>query len=257
MQKTLMDVLKDFPYLGRFVLIGVDLTDTFNFIACGIQGRSPPSRERYYEESTDRKTLSVKPLAYDKMVREFQGGNLSANPELLLYNVIKAHLTGVAVSNGKQTDSIADLIQPGQKPKSILERGLSNWSYESDPPNNTPRVNGVVNDNQACLAILKKDKDGSRLPLYFNVPMTRGRGMLLPTYTGVNMNPLPSFQGEPLELELTATTPTEMVLMLYGALVPQSGDDLRVAVGAMFQNRMDFSTMLYSKSRYEKPVEVK
>jgi hypothetical protein len=73
---------------------------------------------------------------------------------------------------------------------------------------------------------------------------------MVSTYTGVNTNPLPSFMGEPVALELPFENAREAAEALYEALGPAAGaDDFRVAAAAAFMEP-DGSVGLYVKNRH-------
>jgi hypothetical protein len=73
---------------------------------------------------------------------------------------------------------------------------------------------------------------------------------MVSTRTGVNTNPLPSFAGEPVELELPFATAREAAESLYDALAPAAGaDDFRVAAAAAFTSP-DGTVSPYVKNRH-------
>jgi hypothetical protein len=107
-------------------------------------------------------------------------------------------------------------------------------SYEPDRPNFTPRISGCVM-NGAALSIVRRAQDGSALRRYFQVPLVPGKGKLMATYSGENCEPLPSFPGEPLDVELPGKTAQEVAQAVYQAMAPEgSQSDLRVGTAVVF-----------------------
>ena len=109
----------------------------------------------------------------------------------------------LVVTNGDQTDTIRDGLLEG---KSYIE-ALRTRCYEPDGPNYTPRISGVVEKNGAfCLSILKSaDGDPSCNHRYFyeyDAPLA-GEGRFIHTYQE-NLDPLPSFEGEPRRVAISA-----------------------------------------------------
>ncbi len=74
--------------------------------------------------------------------------------------------------------------------------------YEPDDPNFTPRISAVLReDGSFCLSILKRI-DGRCLREFFEYEgCDEGKGYFLSTYQGPG-SPLPSFQGEPLPIDM-------------------------------------------------------
>ena len=78
--------------------------------------------------------------------------------------------------------------------------------YEPDDPNFTPRISAVLHeDGSFCLSILKRI-DGRCLREFFAYEgCDEGKGYFLSTYQGPG-SPLPSFQGEPLPIDMPEPT---------------------------------------------------
>ena len=107
------------------------------------------------------------------------------------------------VTNGDQTDTVRDGILEGK----VFAQTLRVRCFEPDPPNYTPRISGLLHKNGAfALSILKSaDGDPSCNHRYFfgyDNPLP-GEGRFIHTYQE-NLNPLPSFEGEPRRVALTA-----------------------------------------------------
>ena len=75
--------------------------------------------------------------------------------------------------------------------------------FEPDAPNFTPRISAIVNaDGSFELSILKHQANGRCLREFFAYEAAdEGVGYFISTYDG-DGNPLPTFSGEPREVEL-------------------------------------------------------
>jgi hypothetical protein len=62
---------------------------------------------------------------------------------------------------------------------------------------------------------------------------------MISTYSGENVNPLPSFQGEPLDLRLGEVTAGKTAEAVYQAMAPANPeDDFRVATVCVFLHEL-------------------
>ena len=181
---NLNDILTSHPYPGRGIVLGRSADNSKAVIAYFIMGRSENSRNRIFETTED----SIRTKAFDesKMV----------DPSLIIYHPVRKVGTTTVVTNGDQTDTVADFLREG---KSYIE-ALRTRCYEPDPDNYTPRISGVVlEDGAYCLSILKS-ADGNpncnhRFFYEYDAPIA-GTGHFIHTYQE-NLDPLPSFEGEP------------------------------------------------------------
>lgn len=60
---------------------------------------------------------------------------------------------------------------------------------------------------------------------------------MISTYSGENVNPLPSFRGEPLDVRLRGVTAEQTAEAVYAALAPPASEperDFRVSVVCVF-----------------------
>jgi len=227
-------------YPGRVIVIGTDPGGA-DVVLYAITGRSPSSQARKLLISDDRKHITVTPTD-EKTLK-------SGNPDLLIYHSIIID-RGIAVSNGKQTADIAPQFKAGAAPVALLSRALSGWSFEPDEPNFTPRISGCV-FNEAAFSIIKRDENSSILRSYYELPRVPGKGKLIATYTGANVDPLPSFTGEPLDVDILSNTAENAASALYDALAPASGKtDYRVAAVAVHRSR-DGIISISIKNRHE------
>ena len=222
-----LELLSRMEYPGRVIIIGrSQKVDTVVMYA--ITGRSPSSQARRLIIDESNKTIFVKPTDEETLK--------TGQPELLVYSSV-IYNKGLVVSNGKQTDSVREALDLQKRPADILLKGLETWDYEPDEPNYTPRISGCVTDKGAALSVIKRAEDGSVLKYFFDVPLIAGKGKLIATYTGDNEKPLPSFYGEPLDVDLSFGSAEECVEAMYAALAPEvEQPDYRVSCACVFVN---------------------
>jgi len=222
--------LSKMTYPGRLIAIGRDPSGLRNVVVYAISGRSPSSQARKLVPKS--KAVWTEPTDPDILKR--------GKPELLVYPAILMG-RGIAVSNGRQTPDIDGTS--GQSPVRVLDEGLRSWSFEPDAPIFTPRISGcVLPSNRTALSIIRRDPDGASLRLFFEFPLVPGQGKLISTYPGDISNPLPSFKGEPLDVEVNEDSPAETAEAVYNALKPREGEpDLRVAVACVFARAADMA----------------
>ncbi len=181
---NLNDILTSHPYPGRGIVLGRSADNSKAVIAYFIMGRSENSRNRIFELTED----GIRTKAFDesKMV----------DPSLIIYHPVRVVEGDTVVTNGDQTDTVANFMHEG---KSYIE-ALRTRCYEPDPDNYTPRISGVVTREGAyCLSILKS-ADGNpncnhRFFYEYDAPIA-GTGHFIHTYQE-NLDPLPSLEGEP------------------------------------------------------------
>ena len=176
--------LSENSYPGRGILLGRSADNTKAVIAYFIMGRSENSRNRIFETTED----GIRTKAFDesKMV----------DPSLIIYHPVRVVEGTTIVTNGDQTDTVADAFRNGTG----WVRALRTREFEPDGPNYTPRISGMVRpDGSYRLSILKSaDGDPSCCQRFFfeyDAPIA-GQGHFISTYE-TDGNPLPSFQGAP------------------------------------------------------------
>ena len=187
--------LREHSYPGRGILLGRSADNKHAVIAYFIKGRSANSRNRVFT-----------PVAEDNgIMTEASDPPKIADPSLIIYHPVRyVEKTGdTVVTNGDQTDTVRDGILEGK----VFAQTLRVRCFEPDPPNYTPRISGLVHQNGAfALSILKSaDGDPSCNHRYFfgyDNPLP-GEGRFIHTYQE-NLSPLPSFEGEPRRVALTA-----------------------------------------------------
>ena len=232
-----LDSLSRMEYPGRVVIIGT-LVDGGSVVAYAVTGRSPSSQARKFVVSDDG-NVYTRPTDETTLAK--------GNPALLVYPALMFYDASVVVSNGAQTRLVfEELIRNTDRFASPVEllvkafrtpqfvAGIDITRYEPDDPNFTPRISGCLTPTGAALAITKRGGQTEPLKSFHDVPLSvSGRGKLISTYAGESGDPLPSFVGEPLDVEIDAETVDGFAENLYVALGPKDGEpDYRVAVVA-------------------------
>ena len=220
---NLTQILEKHSYPGRGIMLGRSADNKFAVIAYFIMGRSENSRNRVFEETED----GIRTKAFDE--------SKMTDPSLIIYHPVRAMADGTTiVTNGDQTDTIRDGLLEG---KSYIE-ALRTRCFEPDPPNYTPRISGVMcKDGSYALSILKS-ADGNpdcnhRFFYEYDTPLA-GIGHFIHTYQE-NANPLPSFEGEPRRVAVTAPDAETLASDLWLAL----NDDNKVS---LFVRYIDLET---------------
>ena len=116
---NLNDILTSHPYPGRGIVLGRSADNSKAVIAYFIMGRSENSRNRIFETTED----GIRTKAFDesKMV----------DPSLIIYHPVRKVGGTTVVTNGDQTDTVANFLREG---KSYIE-ALRTRCYEPDPDN--------------------------------------------------------------------------------------------------------------------------
>jgi len=172
--------LKNNPYPGRGIVMGLGPSGERVQIYW-LMGRSENSKNRIFVQNKDG---SVSTKAFDE--------KKLTDPSLIIYNPLKIVNDVHIISNGDQTDTIAEFLAKGKS----AEEALKTRTYEPDAPNYTPRISGIFYPNGSyALSILKKNP--KRESIFIEKEMgVANTGEMLSTYEG-NGNPLPSFAGLP------------------------------------------------------------
>lgn len=184
---SIENVLKSNDYPGRGIIIGKSADGASAVTAYFIMGRSENSRNRVFVEDGD----GIRTEAFDP--------SKLTDPSLIIYAPVRVLGNKTIVTNGDQTDTVYDLMDKQQ----TFEQSLRTREFEPDAPNFTPRISGVIHQEQGAfnyaLSILKSNNgrpEGcNRYTFAYNNPFS-GEGHFIHTYMG-DGNPLPSFEGEP------------------------------------------------------------
>ncbi len=192
----LATLLNSNTYPGRGIVLGQSADGKSALIAYFIMGRSVNSRNRVFE-------------MHDKGMRTkaFDESKLS-DPHLIIYNPYLHRENIDIVTNGDQTDTIYNFMEEGKH----FEDALRTREFEDDAPNFTPRISGALyycfprNTFAYKMSILKSSNgDPSVCNRYFyDYAPIAGKGHFIHTYK-CDGNPIPSFYGEPEEIELPNT----------------------------------------------------
>lgn len=122
------------PYPGRGIVMGVNKERTHAIQVYWIMGRSENSRNR---------VLVVNPMEEDVVRTEPFDPTRVEDPSLIIYTAMR-EVEGVhLVSNGDQTDTVADAMKAGI----TFAAGLAQRTHEPDAPNYTPRITGEYSPN--------------------------------------------------------------------------------------------------------------
>ena len=194
----LKKLLSENTYPGRGIVIGKSADGKNAMIAYFIMGRSENSRNRVFE-------------AFDGGMRTkaFDESKLS-DPSLIIYNPYLKTAGGNIdiITNGDQTNTVYDFINEGK----TFEDALYTREFEPDAPNFTPRISGALYYDFAKaeftykLSILKSANGRPEAcnRYFYNYVPESGIGHFIHTYK-CDGAPIPSFYGEPEEVELPNT----------------------------------------------------
>ena len=201
----LFSYLSGNPYPGRGILLGCSADGRRAVIAYFIMGRSENSRNRVFEITED----GIRTKAFDE--------SRMTDPSLIIYHPVRVVDGTTIVTNGDQTDTVADAFRSGGS----WVRALRTREFEPDGPNYTPRISGMVRpDGSYRLAILKSaDGDPACCRRFFyeyDAPIA-GHGHFISTYQ-TDGDPLPSFEGEPRTVELGDETAAALADRLWNSL---------------------------------------
>ena len=184
-------------YPGRGIIAGLSEDGKYAVSAYWTMGRSAGSRNRVFvTEHEDGKDV-IRTKAFDPSL-------IAGDPSLIIYAAVRELGNQTIVTNGDQTDTIYEGLKKGM----TFEQSLRSRKYEHDAPNYTPRISSLLTVEGGkydyALSILKSD-DGNpdntlRFTYTYDWPQ-KGEGHYIHTYME-DGNPLPSFQGEPVKVEV-------------------------------------------------------
>lgn len=186
--QDLCQLLRQNPYPGRGIVLGITPDGGQSVALYFIMGRSANSRNRVFVQEPD----GIRTQAWDPAKME--------DPSLVIYHPVRQAGRGLIVTNGDQTDTILEYLERGQS----WEQALRSRQFEPDGPNWTPRISGLLSpDGSYKLSILKSaDEKGSAcLRQFFDYPGQPGLGHFIHTYVQ-DGSPLPTFEGEPERVEV-------------------------------------------------------
>ena len=194
----LKKLLSENSYPGRGIVIGKSADGKKAMIAYFIMGRSVNSRNRIFE----RFEGGMRTKAFDE--------SKLSDPHLIIYNPYLSAKGGNIdiITNGDQTNTVFDSLNAGN----YFEDAIVSREFEDDAPNFTPRISGILyysfprNAFTYKLAIAKSANGRPEAcnHYFFNYVPENGIGHFIHTYK-CDGNPIPSFYGEPEEVELPNT----------------------------------------------------
>ncbi len=184
--------LRENSYPGRGIVIG-KTPDGKNLVQVyWIMGRSENSRNRIFVREGD----SVKTKAYIE--------SKMTDPSLVIYYPMRTLGNNHIITNGDQTDTIADFLAENK----TFEEALLTRQFEPDQPNCTPRISGIIYFDAVhpsfSLSILKTVNNNDKIQnkeFYTYDEFENGIGKCIHTYMG-DGNPLPSFDAHPYTVTL-------------------------------------------------------
>lgn len=209
----LKTLLSENSYPGRGIVIGKSKDGKSALIAYFIMGRSENSRNRIFE----RFEGGMRTKAYDE--------TKLSDPHLIIYNPYLSAKGGNIdiITNGDQTNTVYDYLNDGKH----FEDALAVREFEDDQPNFTPRISGILyycfprNVFTYKLSILKSSNGRPVCNrYYYDYTPENGIGHFIHTYK-CDGNPIPSFYGEPEEVELPNTA-EELANIVWNNLNPDN-----------------------------------
>ena len=202
---ALSELLSANAYPGRGIALGRTSDGKKAVIIYFIMGRSANSRNRVFVETPD----GIRTQAFDPAKLE--------DPSLIIYAPVRRFGTSTIVTNGDQTDTIRAGLAAGED----FVQALRSRTFEPDAPNYTPRISGIVKENgDYALSILKSahgNPASCRRYFYEYESPLAGQGHFIHTYQG-DGSPLPSFEGEPVEVDIPWTTPQDCAQAVWASL---------------------------------------
>ena len=173
-----LEFLRNNSYPGRGIVIGKDRAYYF------IMGRSENSRNRIFSLTED----GIRTEAFDP--------SKVTDPSLIIYRPVRRMGDSLIVTNGDQTDTIYEMGD--------FRKALATREYEPDGPNWTPRISALLNsDGSFSLSVLKRVGDRCLRCFYDYEGCDEDKGYFVSTYK-CDGSPLPSFEGEPMEISMPA-----------------------------------------------------
>ena len=182
------EALRSNRYPGRGIIIGMTPDGTRLVQVYWIMGRSENSRNRIFVLEEDG---SVRTEARDPAKL--------TDPSLIIYYPVRQSGGAHIVTNGDQTDTIADAIASG----GTFEDALRTRTFEPDAPNFTPRISGIVQPGDPVRRLQAGDSEvkprseslAQRHFFTYEQPLA-GFGHLIHTYQGTAIRCRPSRRAE-------------------------------------------------------------
>ena len=210
MKKNMFKYLSGNEYPGRGIVLGMTPDAQKAVIAYWIMGRSANSRNRVFEAIPG----GIRTVAPDRAKLE--------DPHLNIYNAVLTLRETTVVTNGDQTDTIAQFMNGNLFPGYSFEAALATRTYEDDAPNFTPRISGVVDMRRGGYKLsIVKSCEGNAASVQrqtFDYPQpVAGEGHFISTYLK-NGSPIPSYAGEPMRIAIDENDGAELAGKLWESL---------------------------------------
>ena len=180
-------------YPGRGIVVGETPDAKKAVIAYFIMGRSENSRNRVFSEKDG--VIYKEPFEMSRL----------KDPSLIIYAAVRNVNNHLVVTNGNQTDTVADGLLAGKS----FHESLESRCFEPDAPNFTPRISAELEFGDKAdfvyrMSILKSaDAEGTACNRFgFNYTPLPGLGHFIHTYE-CDGNPLPTFSGEPTRVAVS------------------------------------------------------
>ncbi len=230
---NLAKLLKENEYPGRGIVVGKSKDGKSAMIAYFIMGRSTNSRNRIFE----RYEGGMRTKAFDE--------SKLVDPSLIIYNPFLQLENTDIITNGDQTDTVYNYIKENGDDGYSFDKALATREFEPDMPNYTPRISGILNydfakkDFTYKLSILKSSEGNPETcdRFFYSYGTLNGIGHFIHTYKE-NGDPIPSFYGEPEQVELPNTA-TELADMVWTNLNEDNKVSLFVRVVNLENGKAD------------------
>ena len=254
----MLETLSKMEYPGRGIVVGKTIEDEILAIYF-ITGRSDSSKARRLRVSDDNQFVFIQVTD----PKELEKGD----PALLVYTAIAFGQERIVISNGGQTDLIRatarairldtlgqrdslDILKYSFKEPYFVPKKdgtvMDLTSYEPDP-NHTPRISTFIDYYGAAFSVIKRGASGEADKVFDRVPLISRKGRMITTYTGDNIEPLPSFIGKPIEVGILGLGADlqEIADTVYEAL-----GEFRVSVACLIK-RKDGTIDIKTKNLHE------
>lgn len=220
--------LRQNPYPGRGIVAGLDESGEYLVQVYWIMGRSENSRNRVFKFDDNTGRLYTEAAVASAM----------KDPSLVIYNAMREAGRHYVVSNGDQTDTVADY----SRGPLFLNRVLDGRRYEPDAPNFTQRITAVSSLAKGHpfiqMSILRKSVFGDDCDqMLFEYRPRPGFGHCITTYAG-DGDPLPPFRGDPLLMPLVCKS-KDVAELYWAALDEVNRVSLAVKFIEVFNGRSD------------------